>query len=478
MLHMIMRNDDVVGLSQFMSVPSMQSDRDGTPVPRRKQEWAQVIDVCLEKSAGALVDAGALLAGKPNREIAEVLREKLLGMPPQECRYRGVVFFDVKFGHWRVLALDRQEWPKSASPIPERECFALFDEIRCRGADLKLAHDTVAVVTVGAKMCKDKLMQAAGRMRRLTEGQKLVFAPSSDVVVQIRDMTGQAGNSDAKINVVQVLEWVMRNTVQATMYGMIMHTEKGMVYASSLKSRNFAKLEDVLDLQESYNPAVRVEQVCSIIQRRVSVFEGKLAEGQPCAESQALMQKVLDRSQAFGSDFDHQVNVYDEECERELEREQEQEEEQEIDIKEMLPLDHSEWDYSSLLTAEGVSALRGLHRHKTVAAFLSEKVRTSGQDRLGHILWPKTIICTKNFMETVGWKDMPANAVDSGFVLNEFLRPAEVTFACLYDTAGVYGSCIHGNTYCTYFLAYQVPDAYKSHNNRGSVSGFSTVSKQ
>jgi hypothetical protein len=138
MLEIIVQNDHIVCLS-----PTSES---GGP------EWTQVVDQCFAKSAGALVDAGALLAGISNRKIAG----EILSRMSEACPYRGVIFFDVRACSWLIRARDGQEWSKSASPIPERECFALFDEIRCRGADLKLAHNTVAMVTVGTRMCKDK----------------------------------------------------------------------------------------------------------------------------------------------------------------------------------------------------------------------------------------------------------------------------------------------------------------------------------
>ena len=42
------------------------------------------------------------------------------------------------------------------------QALTLFDEARCRGADLKLRPDAVGLLTLGPATCKDKLMQAAG----------------------------------------------------------------------------------------------------------------------------------------------------------------------------------------------------------------------------------------------------------------------------------------------------------------------------
>jgi hypothetical protein len=45
------------------------------------------------------------------------------------------------------------------SPIKEKDAFIYFDESHCRGSDMKLKSNAVALLTLGRKMCKDKLMQ-------------------------------------------------------------------------------------------------------------------------------------------------------------------------------------------------------------------------------------------------------------------------------------------------------------------------------
>jgi hypothetical protein len=371
MLDMISHNNRVVRLP-----PPSES---GEP------EWIQVVEACFTNSAGALIDAGALLAGVSNAQIARYILSRL----PEACPYRGVVFFDVNLRSWRIRARDGHEWSKSASPIPERACFALFDDLRCRRADLKLAHDTVAVVTVGGKMCKDKLMQAAGRMRRLAEGQKLVFAVSCDAAVQMIDMrrdmhrgvengvqnsvpenfggaavdqnqflsnsddgvhdnshghsqahegnllvqkrekepcsssssTSETGNHkrprtcagthasaehhrdaaavpDTQLDVTLLLQWVMRNTVQATMDGMITHAEKGMVYAASRDCRESARLDEVLELEDNYAEAMQSQSVCGIVHKLEAYYLQKRGSRPMCAQDTELVYSILDGSGA------------------------------------------------------------------------------------------------------------------------------------------------------------------------------------
>ena len=52
---------------------------------------------------------------------------------------------------------------------------------------MRLNSNARAVLTLGPDMCKDKLMQAAGRMRMLEHGQQLLLVAGNDVASKVRD---------------------------------------------------------------------------------------------------------------------------------------------------------------------------------------------------------------------------------------------------------------------------------------------------
>ncbi len=114
-----------------------------------------VLDAAVDQGVDALVDVGALLAGRPLREVALELTRR---------QARPVVFFDNSAHQpgWVLLNDRGLQWPLAASPNPEREAFVVFDQARCRGADLKLKPDAVAMITVSADLCKDALIQVCG----------------------------------------------------------------------------------------------------------------------------------------------------------------------------------------------------------------------------------------------------------------------------------------------------------------------------
>ncbi len=73
------------------------------------------------------------------------------------------------------------------STILDHETFVIFDEARTRGADIKMGTNVVAALSLGPRMNKDKLMQAAGRLRKLGRNQKLILMASKEVLHEISD---------------------------------------------------------------------------------------------------------------------------------------------------------------------------------------------------------------------------------------------------------------------------------------------------
>ena len=71
----------------------------------------------------------------PYRTAAEYILPQL-----DHTTHQGVTFFDARARPpaWMVLELRGRCMPRSSAPVEERETFAIFDDARCRGADLKV----------------------------------------------------------------------------------------------------------------------------------------------------------------------------------------------------------------------------------------------------------------------------------------------------------------------------------------------------
>ncbi|GAH43477.1 unnamed protein product, partial [marine sediment metagenome] len=161
------------------------------PVPAAPQtQWQQLLDfVTARPELRAFIDAGALLAEANNRCIAQYLVHRLA-----DC-FHGVVFFDVASNAWHVLERQGKCLPLAQAGQAERDCFVLFDDSRCRGADMKLRPNAVAALTMGPGMTKDKLMQAAGRMRQLGHSQRLLLLALPDVGRQVLEHRAACGGT-------------------------------------------------------------------------------------------------------------------------------------------------------------------------------------------------------------------------------------------------------------------------------------------
>ena len=86
----------------------------------------------------------------------------------------GILFCDNQ-GKWIVYDTNNKRYIKRGTTIPDYKTFVIFDEARTRGADLKLDNNLVAALSLGPGLTKDKLMQAAGRLRNLARGQTIMI---------------------------------------------------------------------------------------------------------------------------------------------------------------------------------------------------------------------------------------------------------------------------------------------------------------
>ena len=150
--------------------------------------WLTVLKHAVAEGVHALIDVGALLAGQSNTDIARTLCT---------LQAKPVTFFDATAlsPSWVVINAINQRWELVTSPVQERDTFVVFDQARCRGADLKLLPHAVAMVTLSGALCKDALIQAAGRMRGLDFGQRLRLVATREVAALIRErsVSGRGG---------------------------------------------------------------------------------------------------------------------------------------------------------------------------------------------------------------------------------------------------------------------------------------------
>lgn len=90
----------------------------------------------------------------------EILRTMVEKLKVSSLRHRGFAFFDTSRNGWYVYEMETNlERALHASSLKESECFVYFDESRCRGTDMRLSTNALALVTLHAKLTKDKFLQ-------------------------------------------------------------------------------------------------------------------------------------------------------------------------------------------------------------------------------------------------------------------------------------------------------------------------------
>ena len=90
-----------------------------------------------------------------------------------------------------------------------------MDEIHTRGTDLVLPDGTLAVVTLGARVTKDKFVQGCMRMRKLGKEHSLAFWASDEVNLEIESLL----QSKEEVTSSHIILWVLRNSIRAIVEG-------------------------------------------------------------------------------------------------------------------------------------------------------------------------------------------------------------------------------------------------------------------
>ncbi|TVY45523.1 hypothetical protein LOCC1_G005368 [Lachnellula occidentalis] len=167
-----------------------------------------------------LLDVGAQLL-EDNEKIAT---SWLSRVAPEDAQ--AVIFFHDN----DIFVLNREgmKEPLLISPFAKQmdRCLVYLDEAHTRGTDLKMPADYRAIVTLGPDLTKDRVSQACKRLRKLGQGQSVVFCAPLEVQSKILEYSGKKEAN--LIEVEDVLLWTMRNSWDFTKNGMPLWATQGM----------------------------------------------------------------------------------------------------------------------------------------------------------------------------------------------------------------------------------------------------------
>ncbi|CAK4034215.1 Hypothetical predicted protein [Lecanosticta acicola] len=102
---------------------------------------------------------------------------------------------------------DSEPFQTSSFVARTDECLVYLDEAHTRGIDIKLPSYYRAACTLGANLTKDRICQAAMRMRQLGQGQSVVLCVSNEIRSKILACTNK--HPETAIEVIDVLHWAI-----------------------------------------------------------------------------------------------------------------------------------------------------------------------------------------------------------------------------------------------------------------------------
>ncbi|KAG6915979.1 hypothetical protein DXG01_009031 [Tephrocybe rancida] len=177
-----------------------------------------------------LLDVGAQMLDMQNIELVS----RWLSLVPEI--YAVVFFSDVD----ELVVMSRDQHIESFVSSQYNQkldlCAVYLDDAHTRGTDLKLPNDFRAVVTLGPKLVKDRLVQGCMRMRQLGRGQSLIFFAPLEVDRSIRACKLSPLEPSAEICSADILRWSMWQTCEHIQQYLPHWAQQGVEY----KHRNDA----------------------------------------------------------------------------------------------------------------------------------------------------------------------------------------------------------------------------------------------
>ncbi|OCB06993.1 DUF3638 family protein [Tetrahymena thermophila SB210] len=390
-----------------------------------------------ENNCYMLIDAGAVITEMSNLDVAKYLMQKL------NHRFQGIVYFSDINNKVEVYLQNSQIIPFSTCYIDARQLFIYLDESHTRGSDFVLPITSIGILTVGKDMNKDKLMQAAMRLRDLDFKQSVVVWGSEEISSRIAKLNNI--NLD-KIKTKHVIIWVTINTIiknEKDLYPVTLLKFKEQIKNNALqiqkrhlstpiKSLIFYLENHVHDeIEILYQHSPQLKSTLSIIQEKseklindfVSHIQNDQLDHQLLNYIKAQIKKLNfnDIINKIKGKLPEQIMTYDVnfDCDEENEQEVEEIQQQEQVVKTQTANAQTEkqWDFNLIFENDFITNC--LTKKDQYPSLLSIKYHfwfSSFQD-LKQIKWNENIYITQNFLLTVN------EVANSKTYQNDFYRP-------------------------------------------------------
>ncbi|KAF8600766.1 hypothetical protein BDV93DRAFT_587563 [Ceratobasidium sp. AG-I] len=270
--------------------------------------------------------------------------------------------------------------PLVTSPFAQQldKCIVYLDDGHTRGTDLKLPTQTRAVVTLGPKVTKDRLLQGCMRMRKLGHGQSVMFFAPAEI------------DSQAMLNTCHDLEHHISHWAQQG----VEYKRRAETEQQYLKTKNVSVLKEGWTTPES-RPLEEMYGVSSSASSSSGSFTAR-ARGFPDLSDRLDLLGVLSLDDPS----------MDEGQEREVSHEVERERQIERPPKSQSASHSIHKDLKTFVLNGSVTS------HSPCFVSLFHPLQSRLQDLP---VWSNTLLATADFCKTIA--NLPSNQ------LNEYMRP-------------------------------------------------------
>ena len=280
-----------------------------------KTLWQRFVDLALKEKVGCIIDVGALCVGKS-------LKEQIVPWVAEHENFDKEKFAGISFcddnGKWKVYDVEAKFFIERGTTIPDHQTFVIFDEARTRGADLKMDSNVVAALSLGPNMTKDKLMQAAGRLRKFGRDQTLIVMATHEVFASIPTFPNKPEDIDKKIEEETpehisklILAWCCNNSIIENENLLLQYANLGWKHAYS-KIHNKAHEQDIFTkLKEMYESPLLTKMVSELNEENKNKKEESIIN----SETGKHICKILN---LYGKNVPKQAGALDDVCEREV----------------------------------------------------------------------------------------------------------------------------------------------------------------
>ncbi|KAE9143712.1 hypothetical protein PF005_g12398 [Phytophthora fragariae] len=350
--------DKIVKVTQGYEV--IRPSPEKSPIP-----WQSILLYAVDKGAQALIDTGALLAGVANHDAAQFLLQQ------PDFKFAGGTYYDTReaFNCWVIVEKHRRlVMPLKSASMQEKETFVIFDEARSRGSDMKLPHEASALLTLGPKLTKDKLMQGAGRMRQLGCNQTLWIASFDEVAQSVLQSSNKGETSE--LTAIDVLNWVIDNTKAESVRGLLEWASNGIHFRKTQLDGDAELVDEEWSLEALYETELKSVKISHAIEAKAQL--NWLGLG---GVNDELIARICERGLKYGLDDEVCVSLHTDECERELQVEEEVQQQQELELAQCCPAPEKTWNYAAVLQAKSVNDLEGVVAINDMENFIRKWIR-------------------------------------------------------------------------------------------------------